>query len=93
MTKISASEHSLVGKWLLKDGQIHANDVAERIDLLIGHHLRKVDQSADGWTTLFQDPDDNRYWILDYPDSSLHGGGPPRLTEIPLEEARTKFLV
>jgi len=41
--------------------------------------------------TLYRDPDDGRYWERTYPQSELHGGGPPELRVLATEDARQKY--
>ncbi|MBW6505443.1 MAG: hypothetical protein K0B00_01695 [Rhodobacteraceae bacterium] len=41
-----------------------------------------VARDPSGWIRLFRDRETAVYWLLEYPDSSSHGGGPPRLTPL-----------
>jgi hypothetical protein len=90
--KIQPQETILVGKWIVENGQIRADATCERIHWLISHHLKKITVSKDSgaWETLFQDPDDKRYWEQFYPQSQMHGGGPPALKCLLSEEAKKK---
>ena len=65
----------------------------ERIKWLINNYLRKVADSPQwgAWETLYQDPADGRYWERTYPQSELHGGGPPQLRCLALNEAKQKY--
>lgn len=76
-----SSEHEFVGGWHFVDGEVVADDVAIRISWLVENHLERVGSSAlaGDWEVVFKDPNDGRYWLLDYPHSEQHGGGPPRL--------------
>jgi hypothetical protein len=93
--KLSPSEVELTGKWITVDGKVRGDATCERIEWLTTHHLRKVAVSKKwgGWETLFQDPDDGRYWERTYPQSELQGGGPPRLTMLSAEQARQKYEI
>jgi hypothetical protein len=51
--------------------------------------VRLADREC-GWTTLYFDPRDSSYWELTYPQSHMHGGGPPQLIQI--EKATAKEL-
>ena len=53
---------------------------------MVDEHLVQLDQREGGWTILYQDPSDGRFWELTYPESQMHGGGPPTLTELATEE-------
>jgi len=93
--KLKASETDLVGKWITVYGRVRGDHVCERIEWLTAQHLRKIAVSKNwgGWETLFQDPDDGRYWERTYQQSELHGGGPPRLTMLLAMEARRKYRI
>jgi hypothetical protein len=45
-------------------------------------HLREVRTDAEAWTTEYVDDATGEEWIWDYPQSELHGGGPPRLRRL-----------
>ena len=66
--------------------------IALRIGRLTSEALILVAHSEDGWSTLYRDPVDGRYWEHTYPQSELHGGGPPRLAFIPADEAQHRYL-
>ena len=88
-TELDIEETSLVGSWKMENGKVVADEVCQRIEKLMANYLRKV---AEGnWKTLYQDPKDNRYWLLNYPHSDWHGGGPPRLEMITQTEVTEKF--
>jgi hypothetical protein len=53
---------------------------------------RQVEIRADG-TVLYVDASDGRYWELIYPDSQLHGGGPPTLRNLSEASARKKYRI
>lgn len=88
---IHPDETQIVGRWLMKDGQLTADQQALRIQQLINSYLIKVSRSVDGWTVLYRDPNDNRYWELTYPDSATHGGGAPSLSVISVELAKARY--
>ena len=45
-------------------------------------YLVKVEVDAVLWTKKFIDPLTGDEWIMDFPESGLHGGGPERLRRI-----------
>ncbi|WP_262495014.1 Imm27 family immunity protein [Algoriphagus boritolerans] len=63
------------------------DEICKRIEKLKSDYLIKVAVDETGWETLYQDPNDNRYWLLTYPNSEYHGGGPPTLKVITSIEA------
>jgi hypothetical protein len=91
--KLRPDETILIGKWLTENGQVRADVTCDRIGWLTAHHLRKVAISKQwgGWETLFQDPDDGRYWEQTYPEGEMHGGGPPALKCFSSDEAKSKY--
>ena len=91
--KLNSQETELVGKWILEDGQVRGDPTCERIQWLTSRHMRKVALSKlwGAWETLFQDPGDGRYWEQTYPQSHMHGGGPPALKCLSQEQARAKY--
>lgn len=88
---IKPDETMLVGQWRLDDGRPVADDVSARIAALTKSHLVEIGRDTSGWLTLYRDPGDGRFWELDYPQSELHGGGPPRLRAISPEDAHGKY--
>jgi hypothetical protein len=91
MIELKPEERDLIGKWELVDGKVVADATSARIETLVEEHLEKVASDPTGWDTLYRDPEDGRYWELTFPDSSWHGGGPPRLTSASSDHARNKY--
>jgi hypothetical protein len=92
-TCINPSEGKLIGGWVYKNGKICADEVSQRIEALIRSHLKKVASSPDGWSELYLDDNDGRYWELSYPESSIHGGGAPCLEAIGDFVAKERYLL
>jgi hypothetical protein len=93
MNHLEPNEAELTGKWILVNGEVRGDAVDERIRWLTSKVLTRVAFSPESgaWETLFRDPNDGRYWERTYPQSQMHGGGPPRLWNIAEEEARRKY--
>src|ERR1700728_2234794 len=93
MTKLQSNEQRLTGSWIAQDGKVHGDAICERIKWLLAHDLQKVADSPQwgAWETLYRDPDDGRYWERTYPQSELHGGGPPELRVLTADEAKQKY--
>lgn len=81
MRSLGTAETILIGQWVKINNRIVEDEVSERISWLIDNHLEKVSDApgSGGWITLFRDPSTSQYWELSYPESELHGGGPPTL--------------
>jgi hypothetical protein len=78
------------GRWVIQNGRPVADDVCKRIVALTKSHPEKIGPDGSGWNTLYRDPSDG-YWELSYPQSELHGGGPPELRCLTSEQARQKY--
>ena len=91
--QLQPQETALVGQWLVEDGQVRKDATCERIEWLTSQYLKKIVISKEwgAWETLFQDPSDERYWERTYPQSGMHGGGPPALRCLSKEEAKAKY--
>ena len=93
MNELSPTEHDLIGNWVVTERGVRGDDTTERIEWLTKNVLEKVADSPQwgAWETLFRDPVDGRLWERTYPMGEMHGGGPPRLTTIAVEQARAKY--
>lgn len=91
--KLQPHETELVGKWIAEGNGVHRDATCERIEQLIASHLKQIAVSKElgAWETLFEDPADGRFWERTYLQSSLHGGGPPSLRCLSVDEARSKY--
>ena len=89
--QIRPEETELVGRWEKIDGSVRTDAVANRIDELTQTHLTRVSVSENGWEKLPRDPVDLRLWELTYPQSEMHGAGPPMLRLLSLEDAQKKY--
>ncbi len=89
---IDPAETVLTGRWIPNNqGGSIADETCRRIDRLIHTHLKELGRDTSGWDVLYRDPDDRRLWELIYPHSELHGGGPPQLRYLTVDEARRKY--
>ncbi|HVR55687.1 MAG TPA: Imm27 family immunity protein [Pseudolabrys sp.] len=90
-------ETELTGNWILPlgqlSGQLIADETCKRIDELVKSSLEKIAVSKEcgAWETLYRDPKDGRYWEKTYPQSEMHGGGPPKLQVLSPEQAKAKY--
>ncbi len=82
-----ADEEALVGRWVVRDNEVIADEVCQTINHLISTRLRRVAEREGGWTVLYEDPIDKSYWELTYPHSEMQGGGPPKLTKLSIDNA------
>ncbi len=91
MTPLLPDETDLTGQWRLDAGKMVADDTCRRIQELITKQLVKVAVDSSGWHTLYRDPQDSRLWEHSYPQGEMQGGGPPKLSCISAERAKTAF--
>ena len=91
--KIQSHETELIGNWIIDGKKVKKDDVCKRIEWLLENDLKQVGYSKEygAWETLYIDPTDNRYWVITYPMSHMHGGGPPTLKNIPKDRAINEF--
>ena len=92
-TELKLDEIVLVGLWKMDSGKVVADEVCQRIEKLVTSYLREVTVDKTGWEILYRDLNDNRYWLLIYPNSDWNGGGPPTLKMITQTEVTEKFGV
>jgi hypothetical protein len=93
MEDLQPNETELVGQWIAEGRTVRGDEVCHRIRWLVAERLKKIAISKEygAWETLFQDPSDGRYWEQTYPQSEMHGGGPPKLLMLKPEQAKTKY--
>lgn len=87
---LSADLFELVGEWQVVGERVEANDCCRRIAEELPK-LTKLATAEAGWSTLYRDPADTRFWELTYPKSELHGGGPPMLRVLQAGAAEEKY--
>ena len=88
---IAPSETLLTGRWVETADGVVGDDICDRIATLIATHLIRIADSQDGWSTLYRDPGDGRLWQRTFPQSELHGGGPPQLECVTRAQARAIY--
>ena len=93
MDTLLSHETELTGRWIETDGKVRGDAVCERIYRLTNGILDMVQDHPrlGGWTRLFRDKADGRYWERTYPQSELHGGGPPALRWISEQVVRKEY--
>jgi len=91
MNDLEPGESVLIGQWLVDGGRVIGDETCERIDWLIHSRLERLARDSSGWETLYRDPRDGRLWELTYPQSHMHGGGPPDLRLISSDAATSKY--
>jgi hypothetical protein len=85
------SETLLKGGWITSGNSVVADETCKRIEALTTGLLKHLANDATGWESLFQDPADGRLWELYYPQSEMHGAGPPSLRNVTALEASSKY--
>jgi len=58
------------------------------IEQMLASKLVQLALDPTGWRKLYRHLETGRFWELDHPRSELHGGGPKRLRELELEDAK-----
>ena len=91
--ELQPDEIVLTGNWLVAGGSVIADDVCRCIEWLIESRLERLATDSSGWDTLYRDPRDGRLWEHTYPQSGMHGGGPPQLKVVSPESVAAKYRV
>jgi hypothetical protein len=91
MMILRPDENVLIGNWTEVGGAIDGDETCKRIERLVRDELDEVARSDAGWTTLFVDTNDGRFWERTYPHGDWHGGGPPTLKRVSNEYVRAKY--
>ena len=89
--KLKPEEIELKGQWNFNGSEVENDAVCDRIEWLVENQLKQINTDKSGWDTLYQDPYDNRFWELIYPQSHMHGGGPPMLKYLSNHKAQKKY--
>ncbi|NVK73288.1 MAG: hypothetical protein HWE24_07400 [Oceanospirillaceae bacterium] len=71
----------IIGKWTFENGEMIPDDNCRRIEKMLQNELIVLESSKEGWTKLCEDKN-GTLWELTYPESHLHGGGPPKLRRL-----------
>jgi hypothetical protein len=54
-------------------------------------HLAKLKVDPVNWKVLWTNPQTGEFWKEYFPESELHGGGPPEFVKITEQEAKAEF--
>ncbi|MFT3880592.1 MAG: Imm27 family immunity protein [Gemmatales bacterium] len=90
------NEIELRGSWIVEGDRVVGDASCKRIEWLAELRLERLGTDPSGWAVLFRDTGDNRLWELTYPESELHGSGPPKLPKLKMiadAEARVKYCL
>ena len=90
---LTTTETEIIGQWSYTDGVVGEDANAQRIHWLLARHLTYLETEESGWQKLYVNPGDGQYWELSFPQSDLHGGGPPALTRIAKDAAQQRYNV
>ncbi|MBL8289688.1 MAG: hypothetical protein JNL85_17025 [Rubrivivax sp.] len=90
---LAPQETALIGRWNRTSKGIVADETCRRIEALVEQVLERVAEQPDegGWTTLFRDPRDGRFWERTYPEGEAHGGGPPALQNLSAADVMSRY--
>jgi hypothetical protein len=78
------------GKWIFDGKQVVGDAECNQIEALLPT-LTLVGSRDGGWTRLYRGAVAGVYWQLTYPQSDMHGGGPPRLESYSVDEVRLNY--
>ncbi len=84
---IKETEVEITCGWFYVGGEIRKTEDCDRIEQLCRDYLLKVKEDESGWVKLYIDRNDLRFWLLTYPNSEMHGGGPPNLKAVSRKDA------
>ncbi len=90
---LQPDEISLAGAWVASGNKVIGDETTLRIEWLIEHRLDRLACDKSGWDTLFRDRQDGRLWERTYPHGEWHGGGPPKLSVITPDAAKSKYKI
>jgi hypothetical protein len=90
-TMLRPDESRLVGAGVSSSVGFTADLTVRRIEDLVAHHLQFIGTDRTGWDKLYLDRSDERLWEMTYPESQMHGGGPPTLSVISANDASRKY--
>jgi hypothetical protein len=90
---LNPNETQIIGKWIVENGKVVADAAALRIEELVKIELVEIGLADGGWSVLYLDKLDGRYWEKTYPNSGQHGGGAPSLTHLSRSEVTEKYKI
>ena len=91
LSLLESDRTEYIGGSYFKDGVMYADEVSKLIQRELKDHLAQLGTDETGWNLLYRDRRDGRYWEMTYPQSSLHGGGPPALRLLAMDEVKSRF--
>jgi hypothetical protein len=91
--EIDKDEIKIVGHWIFDGSKMIADETCKRIDWLRSDYLKLISTNESGWLNLYQDPEDKRYWQLDFEHGEMQGGGPPSLILLSESAVKEKYNV
>jgi hypothetical protein len=90
---LQPDETEITGAWIREGSNVRGDAACERIEHLLREILQKLggSKAAGDWEMLYRDPADGRFWERTYPQSHMHGGGPPKLVAVSREDALLRY--
>ncbi|MBL4788999.1 MAG: hypothetical protein JKY60_08080 [Kordiimonadaceae bacterium] len=71
----------ITGTWVIENGQVRGDEACDKIKSMLDSELEEIAAKDGGWTKLYRDKE-NMFWEFSYPQSYMHGGGPPQLERL-----------
>ena len=79
------------GNWLVVDEKIVGDSICEIIENMIANNLDEVGNREGGWITLFKEKTTGKFWERTFPESNMHGGGPPQLELLSKNDIKERY--
>ena len=86
--ELLSSETKIIGAWIEHGSKVISDKATNRIHWLIENSFDEI--AKLNWEIIYKDNTDGRYWLLSYPQSEMHGGGPPSIECISKEQVVKK---
>lgn len=81
----------IICEWKLQGKKIIESSECLDIKRMLESELIEIATRDDGWIKLLKHKTTDEIWELDYPQSEMHGGGPPTLENLSKMEIKARY--